>query len=72
MPSLAAMSFQHSVTKGRSLLGKPGMFVMRLPVSSAELSQHPPVVDDKDLETLETVCGHDVRQSPTQLKVSMM
>ena len=35
MPSLAAMSFQHSMTKGRRLLGKPGMFVIRLPVSSA-------------------------------------
>ena len=37
MPSLAAMSFQHYVAKGRSPVarGKPGMFVMRLPVSSA-------------------------------------
>ena len=35
MPSLAAMLFQDSVAKGRSLLGKPGMFVMRLLVSSA-------------------------------------
>lgn len=38
MPSLAAILFQHSVAKEKSQLGRPGMFVMRLPVSSANLA----------------------------------
>ena len=54
MPSLAVMLSQHSVAKGRNLLRKPGMFVIRLPVLSANsASTHPPIVDDEDLNTLE-------------------
>ena len=53
MPSLDVMLFHHSVAKGRSLHGKPGMCVTRLLMSSANSANTPPAVDDEDLETLE-------------------
>ena len=70
MLSLDVMLCQDSRVEGRNLPSKPGMYVPRLLIFS-KLSQYPPTVDDKDMETLEKFVVTMYDTGPVQLKVWM-